>query len=104
MQRYFVCRAYIKWKGKLYYKGDLLPETFTHHDKARHVHNSRIGVCEVTDLLPPPVVPTPITSPLSGGEVVVEVLPAELPEQLDELPEVSENGTPEAAFNLLKNF
>ena len=49
MRRFYVCRAYLKWKGKMYYKGDLLPETFTHHDKARSISNSRIGECEVPD-------------------------------------------------------
>ena len=33
----------------MYRKGDLLPETFTHHDKARSIYNSRIGVCEVSE-------------------------------------------------------
>ena len=49
MQRFYVCRAYLKWKGKLYRKGDLLPVEFTHHDKARSIYNSRIAVCEVPD-------------------------------------------------------
>lgn len=49
MKRFFVCRAYFKWKGKMYYKGDLLPVTFTHHDKARSIYNSRIGECEIPD-------------------------------------------------------
>lgn len=50
--RYFVCRHYIKWKGKMYKKGELLPENFTHHDKARNCFSSRIGQCEVPDGVP----------------------------------------------------
>lgn len=49
MKRFYVCRAYLKWKGKMYYKGDLLPPEFTHHDKARSIYNSRIGECEVLE-------------------------------------------------------
>lgn len=49
MKRFYVSRHYLKWKGKMYRKGDLLPETFTHHDKARSIYNSRIGECEVPD-------------------------------------------------------
>jgi hypothetical protein len=35
----------------MYKKGDLLPENFTHHDKARSIYNSRIAVCEVPDVI-----------------------------------------------------
>lgn len=123
MQRYFVCRAYLKWKGKMYYQGDLLPETFTHHDKARSLYISRIGVCEVEDPVSAdlePLEPTPITTPLSGG-VLVEV-PVEVQEKIPEVEipvvqdevleaaeltkvdEVVEKGTTPAAFSLLGNF
>lgn len=51
MKRFYVCRHYLKWKGKMYKKGDLLPENFTHHDKARSIYNSRIGECEVPDVI-----------------------------------------------------
>ncbi len=123
MHRFFVCRAYFKWKGKMYYQGDLLPENFTHHDKARSIYNSRIGECEVEDPVSAdlePLEPSPITTPLSGGAVVevpVEVqekIPeAEIPVVQDEVPEVTEvakvdevpeTGTESAAFNLLSNF
>lgn len=73
MQRYFVCRAYLKWKGKMYYKGDLLPENFTHHDKARSIYNSRIGKCEVPDEKVNPVstpASTPVGTPLTGQPAV----------------------------------
>lgn len=50
MKRFYVCRAYVKWKGKMYYKGDDLPENFTHHDKARSIYNSRIAMREVPDI------------------------------------------------------
>ena len=46
---YYVSRAYVKWKGHLYIKGDVFPPTFTHHDKARSIYNSRIGVREVEE-------------------------------------------------------
>ena len=123
MHRFFVCRAYFKWKGKMYYKGDLLPENFTHHDKARSIYNSRIGECEAEDPVSAdlePLEPTPITTPLSGGAVVEvpveeqEKIPeAEIPVVQDEVPEVTEatkvdevpkTGTEPAAFSLLGNF
>lgn len=123
MQRFFVCRSYFKWKGKMYYQGDLLPENFTHHDKARSIYNSRVGVCEVEDPVSAdlePLEPTPIMTPLSGGvtvEVPVEVqekIPeAEIPAVQDEVPEVAEStkidevaemGTKSAAFSLLSSF
>ncbi|MFI3171100.1 MAG: hypothetical protein R3Y58_01825 [Eubacteriales bacterium] len=44
MPRYYVTRAYVKWKGKMYYKGDLLPEGFTHRDRARNCYISRIAL------------------------------------------------------------
>lgn len=101
MQRYFVCRAYLKYKGTLYVKGELLPTTFTHHDKARSVYGSRIGVCEVEEKVVDETVkaPSPITTPLSG-EIKVEVEAKEevtVPESAgtseveDEIPEEVSN-------------
>jgi hypothetical protein len=52
MKRYYVSRHYIKWKGKLYRKGELLPPQFTHHDKARNIYSSRIGVIDLEDEAP----------------------------------------------------
>lgn len=70
MKRFFVCRAYFKWKGKMYYKGDILPADFTHHDKAWTIYNSRIGECEVEETeeteQDTAKIPTPITTPLTG--------------------------------------
>lgn len=125
MKRFFVCRAYLKWKGKMYYKGDLLPISFSHHDKARSIYNSRIGECDVEEELTEDLfkeqsaIPTPITTPLTGNVVVPKVpLEVESPVVLDEVPEVAkvaevaeikpievaEKGTAPAAFNLLTNF
>ena len=107
----------------MYYKGDLLPAEFSHHDKARSIYNSRIGECEVEDPVSAelePLEPTPITTPLSGSavtEVPVEeqpkVLEVESPVIQDEVPEAAEltkvdevplKGTTPAAFSLLGNF
>lgn len=125
MKRFFVCRAYLKWKGKMYYKGDLLPPTFTHHDKARSIYNSRIGECDVRDdraeeqLEKRSAIPTPIRIPLTGNPVVQKVpLEVESPVVPDEVPEaakivevidvdpteITDEGTVPAAFNLLSNF
>ena len=52
MKRYFVCRHYIKWKGQLYKKGELLPENFTEHDRVRNIYSSRIASKEVPDEQP----------------------------------------------------
>lgn len=49
MTRFYVCRHYIKWKGHLYKKGELLPEEFTDHDRVRNIYVSRIGKMEVED-------------------------------------------------------
>jgi hypothetical protein len=97
MERFFVCRAYLKWKGKMYYKGDLLPVTFTHHDKARSMYNSRIGECDVKEeqseefFKEQSAIPTPITKPLTGN-VVVQKVPLEVESFVvpDEVPEMAE--------------
>lgn len=78
MLQYYVCRAYVKWKGTLYHKGDVFPDTFTHHDKARSIYNSRIGVREIPDKMPelskakeiPKV--SEVAAPLSGFKKVEE--------------------------------
>jgi len=84
----------------MYYQGDLLPENFTHHDKARSIYNSRIGECEVEDPVSAelePLEPTPITTPLSGGAVIevpvkeqLKILEVEPPVIQDEVPEAAE--------------
>jgi len=109
-QRYFVCRAYIKYKGKLYTKGELLPKTFTHHDKARNVYNSRIGLCEVEEEFAEDSlkVPSPITEPLSGignADEVKENLPLDVLPVTDviEVPETvapAADEAPKFFFNL----
>jgi len=86
MQRYYVCRHYIKWKGKLYKKGELLPENFTDHDRVRSIYSSRIARKEVVEEAPPS---QPPQQPLSGQPTT----PA--PEALQE-PQVPEKGAKEA--------
>lgn len=48
-ERYMVTRRWIKHKGKIYRKGELLPEDFTRHDRFRNIYPSRIGVVDVTE-------------------------------------------------------
>lgn len=49
MQRFIVTRQYIKYKGTLYKKGELLPPEFTERDRCRNIYPSRIGTTEVPD-------------------------------------------------------
>lgn len=87
MLRYFVCRHYIKWKGKLYKKGELLPENFTDHDRVRSIYSSRIGRKEVPDEEAPQSQPP--QQPLSGQPTTPT---PEAPEE----PAVPEKGAEEA--------
>lgn len=77
MKRYYVCRHYIKWKGKLYKQGELLPPEFTDHDRVRNIYVSRIAVKEVPDEvseLPPQAPAKSETPPLdaTGGSPATE--------------------------------
>ena len=56
-ERYMVTRRWIKYKGKIYRKGELLPEDFTHHDRFRNIYPSRIGVVDVPKVPEVPEVP-----------------------------------------------
>lgn len=98
MQRFFVCRAYLKYKGTLYTKGELLPITFNHHDKARSIYGSRIGVCEVDEAAVDETVkaPSPITTPLSGdpGTEKDDIVPESA--STDEVPEVAAEAASDA--------
>lgn len=49
MQRFIVTRQYIKYKGVLYKKGELLPPDFTERDRCRNIYPSRIGTTEVPE-------------------------------------------------------
>ena len=49
MQRFIVTRQYIKYKGTLYKRGELLPPEFTERDRCRNIYPSRIGTTEVPD-------------------------------------------------------
>ena len=48
-ERYKVVRRWIKYKGKIYQKGELLPEEFTHHDRFRNIYPSRVELITVED-------------------------------------------------------
>lgn len=86
MLRYYVCRHYIKWKGKLYKKGELLPENFTDHDRVRSIYSSRIARKEVEEEASQS---QPPQQPLSGQPTTT---PTEAPEE----SEVPEKGAEEA--------
>lgn len=66
-ERYQVVRGQIKWKGTLYFTGDLLPENFTDKDRARHMYSRRIELVEIKEQpkeVPP--VKTPKGTPASS--------------------------------------
>lgn len=86
MTRFYVCRHYIKWKGHLYKKGELLPEEFTDHDRVRNIYVSRIGKMEVEDKPDQKGLP-PL---LSDGDVPP-------PDVADGSPSTNEKGTPNPA-------
>lgn len=73
MQRFIVIRQYIKYKGVLYKKGELLPPEFTERDRCRNIYPSRIGTTEVPDLEEKTegidVLKTPITGTTSAKGV-----------------------------------
>ncbi len=63
MQRFIVTRQYVKYKGVLYKKGELLPPDFTERDRCRNIYPSRIGTTEVSESRveePPTAVPTSV--------------------------------------------
>lgn len=87
MKRYYVSRHYIKWKGRLYRKGELLPPEFNHHDKARNIYSSRIGEMELEEAPKAPLAdsgekgnlpPSPESSQASSA---AESKPSEHPSQ-----------------------
>lgn len=47
--RYYVTRLWIKYDGRIYRAGELLPEKFNHHDRFRNIFPSRIGLVELTE-------------------------------------------------------
>ena len=49
MRRFIVTRQYVKFKGKLYNKGELLPPEFTERDRCRNIYPSRIGTVEIEE-------------------------------------------------------
>ena len=66
MTRFIVTRQYVKYKGKLYQKGELLPPNFTERDRCRNIYPSRIGTTEVDDIkkeVKEEVTKTPIVTP-----------------------------------------
>lgn len=57
-QRYKVVRLWVKYKGRVYRAGELLPEEFNHHDRFRLTYPSRVGLVEASDaLLDTPMAP-----------------------------------------------
>lgn len=49
MLRFVVTRQYVKYKGKMYKKGELLPPEFTERDRCRNIYPSRIGTTVIVD-------------------------------------------------------
>lgn len=74
-EEYFVCRAYVKWKGHMYLKGDVFPPTFTHHDKARSIYNSRIGMRIVDEQPQEPIKVEEKSKPVESAEKPLETHP-----------------------------
>lgn len=81
-QRYKVVRLWIKYKGRIYRAGELLPEEFNDHDRFRTIYPSRIGLVEVSD---------------------AEITPAQIPEAAEDAPTgdieppITETETPDEA-------
>lgn len=50
MKRFIVTRQYVKFKGKMYRKGELLPPEFTERDRCRNIYPSRIGTTDVPNI------------------------------------------------------
>lgn len=47
--RFKVARKWVKWKGKVYYEGELLPPNFTEKDKYRNIYSRRLIKVEIPD-------------------------------------------------------
>ncbi|HEY8401361.1 MAG TPA: hypothetical protein VIK89_08875 [Cytophagaceae bacterium] len=54
--RFKVARKWVKWKGKVYYEGELLPPNFTEKDKYRNIYSRRLIKVEIPDE------PTPLST------------------------------------------
>jgi hypothetical protein len=93
MLRYYVCRHYIKWKGKLYKKGELLPENFTDHDRVRSIYSSRIARKKVVEEAPPS---QPPQQPLSGQPTTPPESTSDPASEAPQEPQVPEKGAKEA--------
>jgi hypothetical protein len=67
MLRFKVIRQWVKYKGRLWYVGELLPTTFSERDRQRNVFTSRIAAVEVPDeevtVADAPIVSTPSVTP-----------------------------------------
>jgi hypothetical protein len=69
MLRYFVERQSVKYKGKMYLEGELLPETFTEKERFRVLYPSRIGTKEVPEVAKTISGTSPVKTPTSPGTV-----------------------------------
>lgn len=54
--RFKVARKWVKWKGRVYYEGELMPPNFTEKDKYRNIYSRRLIKVEIPDE------PTPLST------------------------------------------
>ncbi len=47
--RFKVARKWVKWKGRVYYEGELMPPNFTEKDKYRNIYSRRLIEVEIPD-------------------------------------------------------
>jgi len=47
--RFKVARKWVKWKGRVYYEGELMPPNFTEKDKYRNIYSRRLIKVEIPD-------------------------------------------------------
>ena len=84
MQRFIVTRQYIKYKGTLYKRGELLPPEFTERDRCRNIYPSRIGTVEIEEKIEENSAPTSnlsqgtnsVAKPLSSNTPITGTKPA----------------------------
>ena len=95
MIRFKVERGLVKYKGKVYYQGDLLPVNFTEREKARQVYSRRLIQVEVPDepseLLLGPIAAAPVQ------ENTLPIVETAEPDGTEEIPlgDEEENNTVE---------
>jgi hypothetical protein len=83
MLRWQVIKGFVKYKGKVYYQGQLLPASFTDRDREHQVYSRRLIKVEIPDE----------SSTLSKPAETIEKAPidtakvAEIPEKVEIPPE-----------------